>query len=138
MLFRSDDRRFASRLFHLVVEALFWMGIHDTQCGAKVIRRAAVEKVHPFLRLADLAFDVNLLYSLRQAGFRVKEVPTEWHDQSGSKVNFNWKTSLNMLLSLFRLRILYSPFRRLLRPLAPFEEWIYLKLNAPPPRRGDD
>lgn len=130
---QTSDRRFASRLFHLFVEGFFWMGIRDTQCGAKVMRRAAVEAVQTQLRLADLAFDVNLLYSIRRAGFRIVEVPTVWTDQSGSKVAFNFKTSLNMLLSLVRLRLLYSPFYRWLAPLRPLETWIYRKLNAPAP-----
>ena len=132
---QPGKRQFASRLFHLFVEGFFWMGIRDTQCGAKVMTRRAVEAVHPKLRLADLAFDVNLLYSLQQAGFTIREVPTEWTDKTGSKVVFNFRTSLNMLLSLVRLRLLYSPFYAWLRPLRPLEEWIYLKLNAPPPRR---
>jgi dolichyl-phosphate beta-glucosyltransferase len=130
---QTTDRRTASRLFHAFVEGFFWMGIRDTQCGAKVMVRAAVERVQPQLRLADLAFDVNLLYSLRSAGFTVKEVPTVWTDQSGSKVAFNFRTSLNMLLSLVRLRLLYSPFYVWLRPLRPLEAWVYRKLNAPPP-----
>lgn len=129
-------RRFASRLFHAVVELLFGMGVRDTQCGAKVMRRRAVEAVHGQLRLADLAFDVNLLFSLKRAGFSLLEIPTEWKDQSGSKVVFTWKTSLNMLLSLVRLRLIYSPFYRWLRPLRPLETWIYRKLNAPPPIEG--
>jgi len=59
------------------------MGIRDTQCGAKVMRRAAAEKIHSALRLADLAFDIDLLYSLKKAGFKVLEVPTEWTDKIG-------------------------------------------------------
>ena len=135
---QSRKRRFASRLFHAVVQFFFWMGIRDTQCGAKVMRRAAVEKIHSSLRLADLAFDINLLYSLKKAGFQVLEVPTEWTDKIGSKVSFNFKTSLNILLSIIRLRLLYSPLYPLLRPLRPIETWIYVKLNAPVPRRGPD
>ena len=79
---------------------------------------------------------MNLLYSVKRAGYRILEVPTEWNDQSGSHVVFNFRTSLNMMLSLVRLRLLYSPFYRLLRPLAPLEGWIYMKLRAPAPRRG--
>lgn len=135
---QPQKRRFASRSFHSFVQAFFWMGIADTQCGAKVMRRKAVEAVLNKLRLADLAFDVNLLYSLKRAGFSLKEVPTVWHDQSGSHVVFNLRTSLNMLLSLVRLRLLYSPFYRWLRPLRPLETWIYLKLRAPPPLTGSD
>jgi len=135
---QSRKRRFASRLFHGVVQFFFRMNIRDTQCGAKVMRRAAVEKIHPSLRLADLTFDINLLYSLKRAGFKVIEVPTEWTDKIGSKVSFNAKTSLNILLSIVRLRLIYSPFYRLLRPLRPIETWVYKKLNAPVPRRGLD
>jgi len=135
---QTRDRRLASRLFHAFVEGFFWMGIRDTQCGAKVMRRAVVETVQPHLRLADLAFDVNLLYSIQRAGFSVQEVPTVWTDQSGSKVAFNFRTSLNMLLSLVRLRLLFSPFYVWLRPLRPLEAWVYRKLNAPAPRTAEE
>lgn len=135
---QPGKRRFASRLFHLFVEVFFGMGIRDTQCGAKVMRRAAIEKVHERLTLADLAFDVNLLYSLKSAGYQIREVPTEWADKSGSKVVFNSRTSLNMLLSLVRLRLLYSPFYKWLKPLRPLEIWLYQTLRAPQPVRHED
>lgn len=132
---QSTQRRFFSRAFHAWVEVLFRMHIADTQCGAKVMRRAAVERIHPHLTIADMAFDINLLYSLKQAGFRVLEVPTEWTDQLGSKVSFG-KASLAWFLSVVRLRLVYSPCYRWLRPLRPLEVWLYLKLGAPPPLKG--
>lgn len=131
---QPGKRRFASRLFHLFVEAFFHMGIADTQCGAKVVKRKAVESIHGRLELADLAFDVNLLYSLIRGGFKVLEVPTVWEDKVGSHVVFDFRTSLNMLLSLVRLRLVYSPFYGWLRPLRPLEGWLYMKLRAPLPR----
>ena len=128
-------RRIFSRGFHTIVGALFWMGIRDTQCPAKVVRREALEEILESLRIADLAFDVNLLFSLKRAGFTVKEVPIEWTDKLGSKVTANlWRTSLVMFLSVLRLRLVHSPFYRWLRPFRPLETWLYLKLNAPPPR----
>ncbi len=134
-------RRIFSRGFHTIVGALFWMGIRDTQCPAKVVRREALEEILESLRIADLAFDVNLLFSLKRAGFTVKEVPIEWTDKLGSKVTANlWRTSLVMFLSVVRLRLVHSPFYRWLRPFRPLETWLYLKLNAPPPRprsKGD-
>jgi glycosyltransferase involved in cell wall biosynthesis len=133
--FQPENRRFASRLFHLFVELFFRMRILDTQCGAKVMRRQAVESIHDRLSLADLAFDVNLLYSLTRAGFKIREIATEWSDKSGSKVVFNLRTSLNMLLSLVRLRLIYSPFYRWLGPLRPVEAWLYTQLRAPQPVR---
>ena len=46
--------------------ALFRLNIHDTQCGAKVIKREVVEKIHPYLHIADMAFDINLLVAIKQ------------------------------------------------------------------------
>ncbi len=132
---QSGQRQFASRVFHFIVQVLFWMNIKDTQCGAKVMRRSAIEKVHDQLRIADMSFDINLLYALKRSGFRVLEVPTEWTDKAGSKVTLG-RTSFTMLLSVIRMRWVYSPFYRLLRPLAPLESWLYRKLRAPVPRRG--
>jgi glycosyltransferase involved in cell wall biosynthesis len=131
---QSGRRQFASRVFHMIVQMFFRMNIKDTQCGAKVARRAAVEKIHLSLRITDMAFDINFLYVLKRAGFKILEVPTEWTDQMGSKVALG-KTSLSMLLSVLRLRLVYSPFVGLRKPLRPLETWLYRKLGAPPPRR---
>jgi len=130
-------RRFTSRCFHLIVESLLWMHIKDTQCPCKVLRRAAVEKIHSSLRIADLAFDVNLLYSLKRAGFTVLEVPTEWTDKIGSKVSASlFRASLTMFLSVVRVRLVYWPgVYKSLRSLGlePLEAWVYRKLRAPQP-----
>ena len=127
-------RQFVSRCFHTVVELLFWLHIKDTQCPCKLMRRAAVEKIHSSLRIADLAFDVNLLVALKRAGFRIKEVPIEWTDVVGSKVTASlFRNSLAMFLSVVRVRLINSPCYRLLRPLRPLEGWIYKKLRAPAP-----
>jgi glycosyltransferase involved in cell wall biosynthesis len=136
---QTGQRRFASRVFHLIVQGLFWMNIRDTQCGAKVMTSAAVQKIHSRLRIADMAFDINLLYSLKHAGFRILEVPTEWTDKVGSKVHF-FRTSLTMFLSALRIRLIYSPFYAWMRPLRPLETWVYGKLRAPlaPPPSGNN
>ena len=132
---QSLKRRIFSRCFHLLVEALFWMNIKDTQCGAKVMRHQAVEAIHSGLRIADVAFDINLLYSLKRNGFSIREVPTVWTDQIGTKIHLN-KGSVGIILSVIRLRLVYSPFYKMLRPLRPLEAWIYKKLRAPQPLPG--
>ena len=127
---QAGRRQFASRVFHLIVQLFFWLNIRDTQCGAKVIRRSAVFKVHQHLCIADMAFDINLLYVLKRAGFTIHEEPTEWTDKAGSKVVLG-RTSLTMLLSVIRLRLIYSPLHPLLKLLRPVEAWIYGRLRAP-------
>ena len=99
------------------------------------MNREVVEKIHPYLRIADMAFDINLLVSIKRAGFRILEVPTEWTDQVGSKVR-----AVPLLVDdvsvHVRVRLIYSPFYRWLRPLRPLEGWIYKKFRAPPPLPG--
>jgi glycosyltransferase involved in cell wall biosynthesis len=133
-------RRIASRCFHLIVEMLFWLHVQDTQCPCKVMKRAVVEKILPSLCIADLAFDVNLLVSVKRAGFTILEVPTEWTDKLGSKVTSSlFRSSLTMFLSVVRVWLIYRPrVYKLLRPLGlgPLEAWIYRKLRQPLPRSG--
>ena len=129
---QTGRRQFASRVFHVIVQVLFRMNIRDTQCGAKVLRRAAVERIRENLFIADMAFDINLLYLIKRAKMRILEVPTEWTDKVGTKVALG-KTSLTMLLSILRLRWIYSPFCGLRKFFSPIENSLYRKLNAPQP-----
>jgi glycosyltransferase involved in cell wall biosynthesis len=133
-------RQIVSRCFHGIVEFFFWMHIKDTQCPCKLMRREVVEKIHPNLRIADLAFDVNLLVSIKRAGFTIDEVPIEWTDVVGSKVTTSLlRSSMAMFLSVVRIWLIYSPrIYWLLRPFRPLEGWVYKKLRAAPPRSGNE
>lgn len=108
------SRIIASRLFNIIVRIMFGkhFGLHisDTQCGAKLMSREALKAVLPCLGLTRWAFDVELLFQLRCAGYRIIEIPTVWHDVSGSRVKIV-RASVEMLVALIRLRLLYSPFR---------------------------
>jgi glycosyltransferase involved in cell wall biosynthesis len=127
-------RQVVSRCFHVIVELLFWLHIKDTQCPCKLMKRGVVEAIHAKLRIADLAFDVNLLVAIHQAGYRIREIPVEWADVAGSKVTASlFRSSLAMFLSVVRVRVIYSPFNRLLRSLRPLEAWVYKTLRAPAP-----
>ncbi len=130
---QPSQRLLASRVFHIIVELLFGMRIQDTQCGAKVMRMAAVRQIHSTLNIADMAFDINLLYSLKRAGFRIVEAPVAWTDHLGSTVRY-FRTSLVMFLSIVRVRIIYSPFYFVLKLLRPLETMVYRALRNPPPR----
>ena len=132
---QTGNRQFASRVFHAIVQLLFRLNIHDTQCGAKVMKREVIEKIHPFLRIADMAFDINLLVAIKRAGYRIREVPTEWTDKAGSKVTSSlFRSSFTMFLSVVRIRLIYWPrIYKFLRPLRPLEGWVYKKLRAPQP-----
>lgn len=103
-------RRIASRGFNLLVRLLFGLPFKDTQCGAKVFRKRAIDRVLPELQVTDFAFDVELLYRLKKTGHRVKEVPITWEDKEGSTLNLR-RAVPTIFLAMVRLRLLDSPFR---------------------------
>ena len=86
------------------------MPYRDTQCGAKLFKRKAIESVISNLSMSQWAFDVELLYHLRKKGFVIKEIPTRWSDKEYSKIHFA-KAGPFMALSIVRLRLLNSPFK---------------------------
>jgi len=77
--------------------------IRDTQCGFKLFSRSAAQQIFPAQHLATWIFDVELLLLAKQLGIPVAEVPIEWHEVPGSKLNVV-KDSLQMLKDLLVLR----------------------------------
>lgn len=96
-------RRISSRIFNLLVNFIFGLGIKDTQCGAKVIRGEVVREILPFLKLRGFEFDVELLWRIKQKGYSVKEVPVVWKHEGGT--SFSLKNAPSMLLNLLRVRL---------------------------------
>jgi glycosyltransferase involved in cell wall biosynthesis len=99
---RTFRRRLTSGVFVALVRALFGLPYRDTQCGAKVLRREAVEQAVPYVSSRDLVFDVDLLLVTRALGLRVLEVPTVWIDQAGSRID-TVSDSSRMAAGLLRL-----------------------------------
>jgi len=113
---QTSFRRFISRGFNLIVRTFFLFNYRDTQCGAKLFKREVIENIIAELNLTQWAFDINLLYSCKRHKFRIKEIPTTWADKTDSKIDLT-KTPVQMFLGVVRLRLIYSPFERILKPI---------------------
>jgi len=106
-------RRIASRVLNLLVKMLFGLKYTDTQCGAKVFTSESIAAIFPKLELSNFAFDVDVLYAIRQTNYRIVELPVTWTDSSaGSKVRIA-RTTLEILMGLLRLRLRTGIFRSL-------------------------
>ena len=103
-------RRAVSRVFNFLVRKLFKLRITDTQCGAKLMSAEAWRAIVPNIGLTKWAFDVDMLFKTRRAGYPIREIPTTWRDVGGSKLRIG-RVSFQMLLAICRLRLLYSPLR---------------------------
>jgi dolichyl-phosphate beta-glucosyltransferase len=97
-------RETMGRIFNLLVRMLAVPGIRDTQCGFKLIRGDVARELFARLTVTRFAYDVELLWLARRAGYRVVEVGVEWHNSTDSRVHA-LRDSTRMLLDLLRLRL---------------------------------
>jgi dolichol-phosphate mannosyltransferase len=99
---QSIMRQLESRVFNLIIRILFGIHYHDTQCGAKVFKKSAIDAVLPMMISRGFEFDVELLWRLHRQGFHVIEVPIEWQNKGDSRVQK--RDMIRMLSGLFAAR----------------------------------
>jgi dolichol-phosphate mannosyltransferase len=96
-------RRFSSRVFNIIIRTIFALRFQDTQCGAKVFRKEAIRNVLPSLKTNGFEFDVELLWKLKNRGYRVYEFPITWTHSPGS--TFSLWNAPAMMISLLKVRL---------------------------------
>lgn len=101
-------RRIQSRAFNGIIRLMFGLPFHDTQCGAKVFRKHALDAVLPELRSKGFEFDVELLWRMKKRGFSLIEVPVLWNDTQDSRLRMN--DTISMLITLLRIRTNTLPY----------------------------
>ncbi len=79
-------RHAMGRAFNRFVRLAAVRDIDDTQCGFKCFRGDVAEQLFGIQRTKGFAFDVEVLYIARKRGFRILELPIDWHHQRDSKV----------------------------------------------------
>ena len=82
-------RHFIGRVFNWTVQCLALRAINDTQCGFKMLSAAAATRIFPHLTIDGFAFDVELLFLARRAGFRIQEVGIVWICRVDSRVRLS-------------------------------------------------
>lgn len=98
-------RKIIGRTFATLVNILIVSGIADTQCGFKLFTREAADKLFSRQRSEKFSFDVELLFLARKMKMVIAEVPVNWTNTPGSKVNLV-RDSLEMFLDIIRFRLM--------------------------------
>ena len=117
-------RHLIGRVFNAIVRILVLPGIHDTQCGFKLLSADAARALLPHLTIEGFAFDVELLFLARRAGFRIREVGVVWVCRRDSRVRVVRGAAAFADVARIRLRHLAGRYRHLSRvqPAAPSGE----------------
>ena len=87
---RGLVRHYAGRIFATWVGIFMESGIYDSQCGLKFIPTHIFKKISSRLDGHGFAWDIELLAKLLAVGCPIREVPVNWSDIKGSKVNLLW------------------------------------------------
>ena len=96
-------RRIASKIFNALVRAIFGLGFKDTQCGAKIFKKEALNSVLDELTTKGFEFDVELLWRLKNKGYKIIEFPITWKHSEGT--TFSLWSAPGMFFSLLKVRL---------------------------------
>lgn len=107
---RSIKRRVLTRGYNTIIKAMFFTGFSDAQCGFKAVSREAAQRIVPLIEDNNWFFDTELLILAEKMGYRVKDVPVEWVEDTDTRVKIA-ATVTEDLRGLLRLR-LGRPWRR--------------------------
>ncbi len=81
-------RYWRSRILNLLVKALLFRGVDDTQCGFKAMRMEVAKKIFKKLKVTKLAnpkggfmgpWDIEVLFLARKLGCKIVSIPVTWH-----------------------------------------------------------
>ncbi len=96
-------RRLLGTSFRACVHALVPTGVQDTQCGGKAYTAEAAKDLFMRQRLDGFAFDAEVLFLARCAGYRVREIPFTLVQDHETSLNLAAQAP-RMLGDLLRIR----------------------------------
>ena len=100
-------RETMGKVFNLIVQGLVIRGIHDTQCGFKLLGPMVKKRVIPLMRVDGFAFDVEMVLLSKAAGIDIIEVGVRWHNDERTKVR-TIRDSLQMFTEVIRIRRMHK------------------------------
>jgi dolichyl-phosphate beta-glucosyltransferase len=104
---KSPRRKMMSALFNWAVQLLALPGIKDSQCGFKLFRREAAQRLFGAGAVDGWAFDVEILFLSRRLGYKICEVPVRWQESEGTRVEA-LPDALRMLRDIVKFRLAWQ------------------------------
>ena len=100
-------RELMGKTFNRIIRVLGVRGLHDTQCGFKLLAGDVARELAAELTIDGFAYDVELVWLARRRGYRIVEVGVVWVDSPDSRVD-PVRSSLAMLRDVVRMRRRHS------------------------------
>lgn len=100
-------REIMGKTFNLIIRTVGVRGVHDTQCGFKLLQGDVAREIGSRLTIEGFAYDVELVWLAKRLGHQVKEVGVIWVDSPDSRVD-PIRSSVSMLVDVIRMRFRHS------------------------------
>lgn len=101
---RSLLRRTMSATLRGMIRPIFNLQVSDTQCGFKLFRRQAAQRLFAAQTIMGFSFDLEILYLANKWGYKIAEQPVTWIDAPGSKVD-SAKEIKRFLKDMWRIKM---------------------------------
>jgi len=98
-------RKIMEQVFRLLRKIILnsWK-VQDTQCGFKVFRRAAAQRIFKMATVKRFAFDSEIIFLAKKMGYSIKELPITLQNPRKSHVRL-FLDPLNMFFALMKIRM---------------------------------
>lgn len=96
-------RHLIGRVFNNLVRTLLLRKICDTQCGFKLFRKSIAGNLFSVSTINGWSFDAEILRIAVLNGYRILEVPVNWHYREFSSVSL-LRDPFYMLWDIFRIK----------------------------------
>ena len=100
---RSLKRRILTSGYNTMIKGMFFTRFSDAQCGFKAISREVAERVLPRIENNNWFFDTELLILAEKMGYRIKDVPVRWVEDTDTRVKIGG-TIMEDVRGLVRMR----------------------------------
>ncbi len=100
---RCLKREIISRMYNAFLKVLLFTKFSDAQCGFKALTREVVDNVVPQIEDQAWFFDTELLVLAEKQGYRIKDIPVTWVEDSDSRVKII-STAWEDIKGVLRLR----------------------------------
>jgi len=87
---------------NLFIQLFAVRGVWDTQCGFKCFSEESAEKIFSIAKIDRWGFDVEALVLARELGYKIKEIPVMWVNDTRSTVGMG--AYFSTLLEVVKIR----------------------------------
>lgn len=101
---KSFKRKVLSSGLRGINRLVLRIGVRDTQCGFKLFRADVAKRLFAAQTISGFSFDLETLFLASKWGYRIAEVPVQWVDAPGSKVDTR-KEAQRFLRDVWKIRM---------------------------------